>query len=323
MLPVQFLEFLSIPDSTITHSQNIIRMQIGYYRLIYQEDGKEVYRGFAQFHVVLKKINGKWKIAQDWDTRTLLGEDIREESILEMPMEKVSRDIFEYNRITKEVSFSSSEGVTLFGDLAIHPESDKILLLFHQGRSNVRAEFEYTLPKLYQMGYSILAMDIRNGGELYGSVNRTIANSAMESAYCDAESDISSSLDHLLSLDLKKKIILTGSSFSATMSIRVAADHQKDIAGVIAFSPSSGGPMKDCLPDEAIADLKKPLLVVRPEREMEIESVADQLQLVKKNGHQTFVAPNGVHGSSLLVPYRVGKDVSENWLAIHNFLDQF
>ena len=47
--------------------------EVGYYRVIYEEPGKETRMSHAQFHVVLRKENGVWKIAQDWDTGVING----------------------------------------------------------------------------------------------------------------------------------------------------------------------------------------------------------------------------------------------------------
>ncbi len=55
--------------------------EVGYYKLIDKREDKEnVYYG--QFHVVLEKINGKWKIVQDWDMDKLNGEKIGEEHFM-------------------------------------------------------------------------------------------------------------------------------------------------------------------------------------------------------------------------------------------------
>lgn len=50
--------------------------EVGYYRVIYDEPGKDQLITHARFHVVLKKINGVWKIAQDWDTNMINGVSI-------------------------------------------------------------------------------------------------------------------------------------------------------------------------------------------------------------------------------------------------------
>ena len=50
--------------------------EVGFYRVIYQKKDKEPKYSYGRFHVVLKKINDKWKIAQDWDSGTYNGQPI-------------------------------------------------------------------------------------------------------------------------------------------------------------------------------------------------------------------------------------------------------
>lgn len=47
--------------------------EVGYLKIVMQEEGKEARYSYSRFHVVLKKINGKWKISQDWDTNNING----------------------------------------------------------------------------------------------------------------------------------------------------------------------------------------------------------------------------------------------------------
>ena len=45
--------------------------EVGYYRIISTEKDKKPTISYGRFHVVLKKINNQWFIAQDWDTNTI------------------------------------------------------------------------------------------------------------------------------------------------------------------------------------------------------------------------------------------------------------
>lgn len=48
---------------------------IGYYRI--QSTNIDAANSiYGQFHIVLQKLNGTWKITQDWDTSTIKGETI-------------------------------------------------------------------------------------------------------------------------------------------------------------------------------------------------------------------------------------------------------
>ena len=51
--------------------------EVGYYKLVSKKENKEsIYYG--QFHVVLKKKDGQWKIFQDWDADEINGEKMEE-----------------------------------------------------------------------------------------------------------------------------------------------------------------------------------------------------------------------------------------------------
>lgn len=52
--------------------------EVGFYRMRLT-NAKEVNTIYGQFHIVLEKIDGIWKITQDWDTDKINGKDISKE----------------------------------------------------------------------------------------------------------------------------------------------------------------------------------------------------------------------------------------------------
>ncbi|WP_299679278.1 hypothetical protein [uncultured Dokdonia sp.] len=50
--------------------------EVGFYRIGFTSKGGETQYSYGQFHIVLEKINGQWKITQDWDTATIAGTPI-------------------------------------------------------------------------------------------------------------------------------------------------------------------------------------------------------------------------------------------------------
>jgi len=60
-------------DSRYTNAST--SYEVGFYRITAIQDGKTNYN-YGQFHIVLKKQNGLWKITQDWDTTTIHGDTI-------------------------------------------------------------------------------------------------------------------------------------------------------------------------------------------------------------------------------------------------------
>ena len=228
--------------------------------------------------------------------------------------------------IVDEISFYTPDSIKIFGDLYELDKEENTILLFHQGGSNARGEYASIIPELIEKGYNVLAIDQRVGGQFYGSYNRTLANIPTNRfgdgyGYCDAYNNIESALDYIIDSGFLGGKIIWGSSYSASLAIQLAARRQNDINGVLAFSPASGGSMKDCLPDEYFESLKKPLLILRPPNEMENENAKLQFELAGKYDHQTYVPKNGVHGSSMLVKERVGNDVEETWKVVYAFLD--
>lgn len=49
--------------------RDTVGYEVGYYRLIYERTGMASDTSYGRFHVVLKKVDQQWKIAQDYDTR--------------------------------------------------------------------------------------------------------------------------------------------------------------------------------------------------------------------------------------------------------------
>jgi len=58
-------------------STPLVSYEVGYYKVTYQDDGKTK-NSFGRFHCVIKKENGIWKIAQDWDTNKINGVEVTE-----------------------------------------------------------------------------------------------------------------------------------------------------------------------------------------------------------------------------------------------------
>ena len=66
---IEFWIEQSVFTKTISH-------QIGYYAVTYKEPNKVDKTTYAQFQVTLKKVNGLWKIWQDFDTQKVGGKKV-------------------------------------------------------------------------------------------------------------------------------------------------------------------------------------------------------------------------------------------------------
>ncbi len=60
------------------HTNEDTSYEVGFYRVGITANN-ETQHIYGQFHIVLKKISGVWKITQDWDTTTINGESITAE----------------------------------------------------------------------------------------------------------------------------------------------------------------------------------------------------------------------------------------------------
>jgi len=227
-------------------------------------------------------------------------------------------------QVTEEVTFQTPDRITIKGDLYYKDKSAITILLFHQAGANARGEYHSIIPKLVKGGFNVLAIDQRVGGERLGDTNRTMAKiENNEYDYCDAYPDLNSALDYVITQGFTGKKIIWGSSYSAALVIQLGNNRPEDVVGVLAFSPASGARLADCMPDQYFETIKTQLLVLRPAIEMDIETVKKQLELAQQYGHTTYVSPNGVHGSSMLVEERTQHDVSEVWDVVMTFLNKF
>lgn len=221
----------------------------------------------------------------------------------------------------EEISIQTADGVTLYGDIMLTEAGTDgpVLLLFHQARSNGRGEYRETHKRFLEAGFSTIIMDQRSGGDYFDARNRTVAQIGQNAGYCEAVPDLEATLAYAKEQGFSD-IFVAGSSYSAGLVIRLAAANPVDIAGVLAFSPASGGPMADCSPNDVAAMLEAPTLILRPEREMTNPSVAAQFELFQTQGHETFVAVGGVHGASMLDPARTSEPPAATWAKVLAFL---
>ena len=226
----------------------------------------------------------------------------------------------------QKVAAVTSDGVAVFGTPYFGGLDDDapMILLFHQAGSNGRGEYKEIAAWLNENGYRAIAWDGRSGGERFGETNLTVEKleEGVSTEYCDASPDLQAALDATTIGGLAGKVIVWGSSYSASLIFKLAADNPDKIQGVIAFSPAGGGPMETCRARMWVEDVKAPIFALRPAREMEIPSSGEQRDILTQAGAEFLVVENGVHGSSMLVDERTEHDMSEARAAVLNWLDK-
>lgn len=137
----------------------------------------------------------------------------------------------------EKISFFSSDSLEITADFYRSSENAPWIILLHQAESS-RGEYNEIAKKLMKLGFSALAVDLRTGGKANFVVNET-AQRANESNYpsrfLDARKDIEAAIDYA-SQKSGKKVLLMGSSFSASLSLMIGSSDNR-IKGIIALSP--------------------------------------------------------------------------------------
>ncbi len=223
--------------------------------------------------------------------------------------------------LSQEITFKASDGETVYADMLMASRGDlPLIILFHQAASNGRGEYSAIIPKLQAKNYNLLIVDQRSGGGHYGSENRTVKARGSKTTYCPAYADMEGALSYAKAKNPDGTIFAWGSSYSAALVLKLASEHGEDLAGVLSFSPATGGPMGECNANNFIAGVNIPALGLRPDSEMGKGGQA-QRKLYDAQGLDYFVAIDGVHGSSMLDASRAKGDTAPTWKAVWAFLD--
>ncbi len=219
----------------------------------------------------------------------------------------------------EKVNFKSGDGLLVTADYYKVNQHKGFILLCHRSHCN-RAEYRETAPKLNALGYSCLAIDQRSGMKVFGEVNET-KNRAKEkglaTGYLDAKIDVESAVEYAYRLNGNNRIILLGSSYSASLALLIAAKSSK-VSAVIVFSP--GEYLKKTDLAEEIKNLKVPVFATSPKKEM--KQVSDVLRYVDKK-YVTHFKPSvdGFHGSKTLWESVKGHELY--WEALKIFLEKW
>ncbi|HET7598852.1 MAG TPA: alpha/beta hydrolase [Gemmatimonadales bacterium] len=138
------------------------------------------------------------------------------------------------------VEFPSGDGLTITADLyAPHPQTAPLLVLFHQAGSS-RGEYREIAPRFVAMGFNCLAVDARSGGAVNGVPNETSRRAKAEgrpSGMLDAEQDLIAALRFARSRYARGPLLAVGSSYSASLVLRLAGQRPGLMDAVLAFSP--------------------------------------------------------------------------------------
>lgn len=214
------------------------------------------------------------------------------------------------------VTFLSKDKIIITADVYIEDDSLPYMILCHQAGYS-RGEYLKTASKFIKFGYNCIAIDTRSGDQINDVKNETAFRAKAKKKpanYLDAEQDILAAIDYAYKQN-KKKVILVGSSYSASLALKIGTTNEL-VKAVLAFSPGEHFEGKLNL-KETIKTFNKPLFVTSSQEEAAAVSI-----LIKdiKSPHKQQFIPNGkgAHGSKAL--WKETPNYHEYWLALLMFM---
>jgi len=110
-----------------------------------------------------------------------------------------------------------------YGPIGIRLTISHLLFALSPGELS-RGEYSETGLRLNKFGFKLPGIDQRSGDAMNGVVNETAAEAKRmkkKQGYLDAEQDIIAAIDYLYE-KYNKKVILCGSSYSASLVLKIA-----------------------------------------------------------------------------------------------------
>jgi predicted alpha/beta hydrolase len=220
------------------------------------------------------------------------------------------------------ITFAAADGVPVTADVyAPHPATAPLLVLFHQAGYS-RGEYRDLAPRLNQLGFNCLAVDLRSGHAVNGVDNATAAAATRlgkPTQYADAIADMRAAIA-IARKDLARgKLVLWGSSYSSSLVLVLGGEPAVAADAVLAFSP--GEYFEKSKPAGWVAagarQLHVPTFITSARAEAASwKPIAQAIDPAKLT---TFVpTTEGHHGSSALWPTQADSDAC--WAAVTAFL---
>ncbi len=206
----------------------------------------------------------------------------------------------------RTVTFPSKDGLQITADILQGPDAEAPwLVLCHQAGWS-RGEYRETMPWLVSLGYNCIAVDLRSGGAVNGVQNATHRRAVakgLPTTYLDAMPDMEAAIAYVRQQFHPSRLILVGSSYSASLALLYAAMHPNELDGVLAFSPGEYfvrfGKPADFVA-QYVPKIQCPVLITCAYRE---KSFCEHFRKVVKKGQAVeFFVPerDGAHGSRAL-----------------------
>lgn len=219
----------------------------------------------------------------------------------------------------QKISFPSKDGLEVTADLYFLSSDKPYVILLHQARYS-RGEYLEIAPKIVNLGYNCIAVDLRSGNEVNGVINETAKRAKEKSLpqnYTDAIPDVEAAIAYVKA-QTDKPFVLWGSSYSASLALIQTAKDLRTKA-VVAFSPGEYFDNPEFVSSK-IKDIAVPVIVLSSKAEC--PSVKELIGSIKRQNLVTQFCPTqkGKHGSSAL--WKSNPSNGDYWLAITMFFSK-
>ena len=226
----------------------------------------------------------------------------------------------------KTIRFQAGDKLQITADLYVAHDDDETswIVLCHQAQWS-RGEYVEIAPKLNRLGFNCMALDQRSGKGVNGVANETAVRARQggkTTAYIDAIQDIQAALHYVRKHHSKGQVIAWGSSYSASLVLKLAGDQPELLDGVIAFAPGEyferQGKTGDWIQRSA-KKLQQPVFITSARKE---RSVWYPIYEAIPSDRKAYYLPatKGQHGSRAL--WKAFEDHQGYWEAIQSFLDE-
>lgn len=244
--------------------------------------------------------------------------EIKQEVIKPIKTEKTTNPTTKSKPAMTTITFPSLDSLEITADLFHVADDAPSVILCHQARYN-RTEHTETAKALMARGYNCLATDQRSGGVLHDQENETAKRAeakGLGTSYLDALPDIIAAVN-FMAAKYNKPVMLVGSSYSASLSLKVAKENP-NVKAVLSFSPGEYFGDKLNL-GETIKGLDKPTFITSSKSE--VPTAKPLADVVAKDKITHFVpASEGAHGSRVL--WSKHSFSGEYWEAVNAFLEK-
>jgi len=222
----------------------------------------------------------------------------------------------------KTFNIESADGIAVTADLYEVKESKKpIILLFHQALFS-RGEYRETAPKLNKLGYTCIAIDQRSGLKSNGIKNETAQKAkkeGLETEYINAITDLKAAIEYTISEYKNQKLILVGSSYSASLVLILEKEYRNSIAGIACFSPGEYYKYQEKEIIDFAKEIESPIFITSAGYEH--DSWKQIFESIPAKNKESFIPDfKGKHGSKALWSSSKGNEVY--WKEFTAFLDK-